>query len=47
MNNAFPGMKVANRGVTVVDSWALFAGANGDARAEEFPDLLHPNAVGF
>ena len=33
--------------VTVLDSWALFAGANGDARAEEFPDLLHPNAVGY
>jgi len=33
--------------VTVLDSWALFAGTNGDARSEEFPDLLHPNAVGY
>ena len=33
--------------VTVVDTWALFANAEGDAKVEEFPDLLHPNAIGY
>ena len=33
--------------VTPLDTWALFANAQGDAKPEEFPDLLHPNAVGY
>lgn len=33
--------------VTVVDTWTLFADAKGDAKAEEFPDLLHPNQAGY
>jgi dipeptidyl-peptidase-4 len=33
--------------VTVLDTWSLFANAEGDARLEEFPDLLHPNAAGY
>ncbi len=33
--------------VTVLDTWTLFANAAGDARLEEFPDLLHPNAEGY
>jgi lysophospholipase L1-like esterase len=33
--------------VTVLDTWSLFANAVGDAKAEEFPDLLHPNAAGY
>jgi len=33
--------------VTVVDTWTLFANAQGDAKAEEFPDLLHPNKAGY
>lgn len=33
--------------VTFLDTWALFAGDKGDARAEEFPDLLHPNARAY
>ena len=33
--------------VTVLDTWALFANQNGDANADEFPDLLHPNAIGY
>ena len=32
---------------TVVDTWRLFANPAGDAKAEEFPDLLHPNAAGY
>lgn len=33
--------------VTVLDTWALFANAHGDAKEEEMPDLLHPNILGY
>jgi lysophospholipase L1-like esterase len=33
--------------VTYLDTWTLFASAEGDAKPEEFPDLLHPNALGY
>ncbi|WP_246120006.1 GDSL-type esterase/lipase family protein [Blastopirellula retiformator] len=33
--------------VTVLDTWTLFADKEGNAKAAEFPDLLHPNKVGY
>ena len=33
--------------ITVIDTWTLFANEQGDAKAEEFPDLLHPNELGY
>ncbi|MCC9607948.1 GDSL-type esterase/lipase family protein [Blastopirellula sp. JC732] len=33
--------------ITVVDTWTLFADKEGNAKAAEFPDLLHPNKVGY
>ena len=33
--------------VTVVDTWKLFAGSDNNAPAELFPDLLHPNNLGY
>lgn len=33
--------------VTVVDTWTLFADANGNADPRWFPDLLHLNAAGY
>ncbi len=33
--------------VTLLDTWTLFADADGNAKAEEFPDLLHPNQLGY
>lgn len=36
-----------DRRVIPLDTWALFADANGDAPASEFPDLLHPNDIGY
>jgi lysophospholipase L1-like esterase len=33
--------------VTVIDTWTLFAGPDGDARSEDMPDLLHPNEAGY
>lgn len=33
--------------VTVLDTWSIFANEQGDAKKEEFPDLLHPNKAGY
>ena len=33
--------------VTVLDTWKLYAGPDGNAPAELFPDLLHPNDLGY
>jgi lysophospholipase L1-like esterase len=33
--------------VTYLETWPLFAGPDGDATLAEFPDLLHPNEVGY
>lgn len=29
------------------DTWSIFADADGNAKAVEFPDLLHPNEAGY
>lgn len=36
-----------NAQVTVLDTWTLFAGPEGDAKPEDMPDLLHPNEIGY
>jgi len=33
--------------IIFVETWPLFANAEGDAKSEEFPDLLHPNGAGY
>ena len=33
--------------VTLIETWTLFANEQGDAKAAEFPDLLHPNQAGY
>lgn len=33
--------------IIYLETWPLFADAAGDAIASEFPDLLHPNEVGY
>jgi lysophospholipase L1-like esterase len=33
--------------ITLLETWTLFANAEGDAKVEEFPDLLHPNKDGY
>ncbi len=33
--------------ITLIETWPLFADAQGDAKLAEFPDLLHPNGVGY
>lgn len=51
------GIQEINRGIaklvkgdpriTLLDTWTLFANEQGDAKKEEFPDLLHPNRIGY
>ena len=33
--------------VTLLETWPLFADADGNAPLTEFPDLLHPNKAGY
>ena len=33
--------------ITLIETWKLFADEKGDAKPAEFPDLLHPNKVGY
>jgi lysophospholipase L1-like esterase len=33
--------------ITLLETWPLFANAQGEAKPEEFPDLLHPNPAGY
>ena len=33
--------------MTVVDTWKLYAGPDNNAPADLFPDLLHPNNLGY
>lgn len=33
--------------VTVLDTWSIFANPDGDAKPDEFPDLLHPSELGY
>ncbi len=47
INQLYSATVRGNKAVTVLDTFTLFADENGNARAEEMPDLLHPNAVGY
>ena len=29
------------------DTWSIYADANGECKKDEFPDWLHPNAIGY
>ena len=33
--------------ITLIETWLLFANPQGNARPEEFPDLLYPNKDGY
>ncbi len=47
LNQLYADLAKLNPQVMVLDTWTLFAGADGDAKKEEFPDLLHPNEAGY
>jgi len=47
VNQLYAAAVKADQQVTVIETWPMFANAQGDAKPEEFPDLLHPNQVGY
>lgn len=47
INRLYRNLARGDQHVTVVDTWTLFADQNGDAKKAEFPDLLHPNRIGY
>ena len=47
MNQLYAATVKGDAQVTLVETWTLFANAQGDAKPGEFPDLLHPNKAGY
>ena len=47
LNQLYAEAVKGNAQVTLVETWPLFADAQGDATPAEFPDLLHPNLAGY
>ncbi len=47
LNQLLAEVARGNEHVTVLDTYTLFANAEGEAKPEEFPDLLHPNEAGY
>jgi len=47
VNQLYASAVKGNAQVTLVETWPLFATAQGDAIPAEFPDLLHPNLAGY
>lgn len=47
INQLYAAAVKGNPQVTWVETWLPFADAQGDAKLQEFPDLLHPNATGY
>jgi lysophospholipase L1-like esterase len=47
LNKLLAEAVAGNKQVTVVDTYKLFADEQGNAKVEEFPDLLHPNDIGY
>jgi lysophospholipase L1-like esterase len=47
LNELYAAVVKGDRHVTMIETWRLFANAQGDANVEEFPDLVHPNRAGY
>jgi len=47
LNQLYANAVKGDAQVTLVETWLLFADSQGDAKPEEFPDLLHPNKTGY
>jgi lysophospholipase L1-like esterase len=47
LNQLYAATVKGDAQVTFAETWLLFANAQGDAKPEEFPDLLHPNQAGY
>lgn len=47
INRLYAALVKGDAQVILLETWPLFADAQGDAKLSEFPDLLHPNQVGY
>jgi lysophospholipase L1-like esterase len=47
INQLYAALVKGDAQVTPLETWVLFANPQGDAKPEEFPDLLHPNMAGY
>jgi hypothetical protein len=47
LNRLIQGVARGKLQVTVLDTFTVFADAQGEAKREEFDDLLHPNRAGY
>lgn len=47
LNRLYAAAVKGDSQITVVDTWTLFANAEGDAKPELFPDLLHLNEAAY
>ncbi|XZE20753.1 GDSL-type esterase/lipase family protein [Pirellulaceae bacterium SH449] len=47
INGLLSELASKSKNVILVDTWTIFANETGDAKPEEFPDLLHPNEAGY
>lgn len=47
LNQLYAAAVKGDAQITFIETWTLFANAQGDAKPEEFPDLLHPNDAGY
>jgi lysophospholipase L1-like esterase len=47
INTLYAAVVKGDSQITRIDTWTLFANGQGDAKPEEFPDLLHPNDAGY
>jgi len=47
LNQLYAALVKSDAQITFIETWPLFADAQGDATPEEFPDLLHPNQTGY
>jgi lysophospholipase L1-like esterase len=47
LNSLYAAAVKGDPQVTLLDTWSLYANAQGDAPADLFPDLLHPNQAGY
>jgi hypothetical protein len=47
LNQLYARLVKGNAQVILLETWPLFADAQGEAIPSEFPDLLHPNMAGY
>ena len=47
LNALIQGFAKKNTRIVVCDTWSIFDDGTGSCKKEEFPDMLHPNKIGY